>query len=71
MLLSAGLDAILLAASVPVWVWATLVMIGFVALTALTMWLARFPVERKPPPVLPPRDEGPPATNDERPAASD
>jgi len=56
-----ALDVVVLAA-VPAWVWATLVMIGFVALTVLTMWLARFPVMRKPPPVLPPRqDDEPPA----------
>ena len=55
----------------PAWVWATLVMAGFVALTVFTMWLARFPIERKPPPVLPPDDERPPATSDERPATGD
>jgi hypothetical protein len=38
-----------LAAAVPAWVWATLVMAGFVVVSALTMWLARFAVERKPP----------------------
>jgi hypothetical protein len=52
-LLPLAVDPVVLAA-VPTWVWATLVMIGFVALTALTMWLARYPVMRKPPPVLPP-----------------
>jgi hypothetical protein len=49
-------DAVVLAA-VPVWVWATLVMIGFVALTVVTMWLARYPVERRPPPLAPPPAE--------------
>lgn len=54
-----ALAAVVLAAA-PVWVWATLVMIGFVALTVFTMWLARFPVERQPPPfVPPPKDDGP------------
>lgn len=53
-----------IAASGPAWVWATLVTIGFVALSALTMWLARVPVRRKPPPVLPPRTDDPPATSD-------
>lgn len=44
-----------IAAAGPVWVWATLVMIGFVALSALTMWLTRLPVRRVPPPVSPPQ----------------
>jgi len=38
----------------PAWIWATLIMIGFVALSAATMWLARIPVRRTPPPIEPP-----------------
>lgn len=58
-------------AAAPVWVWATLVMIGFVALTALTMWLARYPVMRKPPPVLPPGGSNGKDANEKRQSASD
>ncbi len=32
------------------WLWAALIMAGFVALTALTMWLVRLPLRRRPPP---------------------
>ena len=45
-----------LAAAVPTWVWATLLMAGFVALTLFTMWLARYPVRWRPPPIAPPRE---------------
>jgi hypothetical protein len=38
---------------VPKWVWATLVMTGFVALSAVTMFLARGPLRHPPPPVQP------------------
>lgn len=34
----------------PAWIWATLMMAGFVALTALTMALARFAVKERPAP---------------------
>ena len=40
-------------AAVPAWVWAIFVMAGFVALSAFTMWLTRFPVRRVPPPLVP------------------
>jgi len=43
--------------AVPAWVWAILVMAGFVALSAFTMWLTRFPVRRVPPPLLPKEGE--------------
>ncbi len=43
-------------ASAPAWIWATLIMIGFVALSALTMWLIRIPLRQAPPP-LAKRDE--------------
>jgi hypothetical protein len=36
---------------VPKWAWATLVMAGFVALSVVTMVLARGPVRHAPPPV--------------------
>ncbi len=39
----------LFAASAPSWVWATLLMIAFVAVTLGTMWLVRYPVRRLPP----------------------
>ena len=41
----------LLLASAPAWIWATLIMIGFVALSALTMWLIRIPLRQAPPPL--------------------
>ncbi len=39
----------LLASGPPAWVWATLLMAGFAALTVLTMLLARIPTLRPPP----------------------
>ena len=39
----------LFAASVPSWVWATLLMALFVAVSIGTMWLVRYPVRRLPP----------------------
>ncbi len=36
----------------PTWVWAALLMAGFVGLTVLTVVLARFAVLRTPPPVI-------------------
>ena len=62
-MLPPALNTVVLAAA-PAWVWATLVMIGFVVLTVLTMWLARFPVTRKPPPVVPPPAEDSDSTSD-------
>lgn len=47
-LLSADVGA-LLAAGPPAWVWATLLMAGFAALTVFTMLLARIPTLRPPP----------------------
>ncbi len=47
-LLSADVGA-LLAACPPAWVWATLLMAGFAALTVFTMLLARIPTLRRPP----------------------
>jgi hypothetical protein len=52
----------LLLASVPAWVWAMLIMIGFVALSALTMWLVRIPLRQQPPSVS--KDDDP-ASKDE------
>ena len=43
-------DAAVLAAGPPAWVWATLLMAGFAALTVFTMLLARIPTLRPPPP---------------------
>ncbi len=40
-----------LLAATPAWVWAALLMAGFVALTVLTMALARIPARRAPPPL--------------------
>ncbi len=40
-----------LLAATPAWVWAVLLMAGFVALTVLTMALARIPARRAPPPL--------------------
>ena len=48
-LFSADVGA-LLAAGPPAWIWATLLMAGFAALTVLTMLLARIPTLRPPPP---------------------
>ena len=39
----------LLAAGPPAWVWATLLMAGFAALTVFTMLLTRIPTLRRPP----------------------
>ncbi len=39
----------LLATGPPAWVWATLLMAGFAALTVFTMLLARIPTLRPPP----------------------
>ena len=46
-------------ANAPAWIWATLIMIGFVVLSALTMWLIRFPLRRAPPPLTTKDDEEP------------
>ena len=48
-LLSADVGALLVAGP-PAWVWATLLMAGFAALTVFTMALARIPTLRPPPP---------------------
>ena len=45
--------------SAPAWIWATLIMIGFVALSALTMWLIRLPLRQAPPPLTKQHDEDP------------
>jgi hypothetical protein len=34
--------------AVPAWVWATLLMIAFVAVSAGTMWLARYAIRQPP-----------------------
>ncbi len=47
-LLTADVGA-LLAAGLPAWVWATLLMAGFAALTVFTMLLVRIPTLRPPP----------------------
>ena len=45
-----GADAgVALVAGPPAWVWATLLMAGFAALTVFTMLLARIPTLRPPP----------------------
>ena len=44
----------LLASGGPKWVWAALLMAGFVALSALTMALTRIPARHTPPPLVPP-----------------
>ena len=49
--------AVLVLSAVPAWVWAILVMAGFVALSVFTMWLTRFPLRRVPPPLVPPPAE--------------
>ncbi|MCH8949213.1 MAG: hypothetical protein IIB87_02415 [Chloroflexi bacterium] len=41
-------DAAVLVAGPPAWVWATLLMAGFAALTVFTMLLARIPTLRPP-----------------------
>ena len=41
-------DATVLVAGPPAWVWATLLMAGFAALTVFTMLLARIPTVRPP-----------------------
>ncbi len=46
----------LVASGAPTWIWATLVMVGFVGLTLLTMALARTPVRRAPPPLDAPEE---------------
>jgi hypothetical protein len=40
----------LLAAGVPRWIWAALLMAAVLAVTVLTMWLVRYPIRRVPPP---------------------
>lgn len=45
-------DPLLASGGVPSWVWAALLMAGFVGLSLLTMALARFPVRRRPPPLV-------------------
>jgi hypothetical protein len=47
----------LMLTSAPAWIWATLIMIGFVALSALTMWLMRIPLRQAPPPPLTKEDD--------------
>ncbi|MDZ4278379.1 MAG: DUF2007 domain-containing protein, partial [Dehalococcoidia bacterium] len=52
-LLSAGalpLAATLVASGAPAWVWAALIVTGFVGLSGFTIWLARFPTRWTPPP---------------------
>ena len=44
-----SVDATVLVAGPPAWVWATLLMAGFAALTVFTMALARIPTLRPPP----------------------
>ena len=56
---AAQLPSLPLASGAPAWIWATLLMAAFVAITALTMWLIRFPLRRTPPPVPPPPRELP------------
>ena len=58
---AAQLPSLPLASGAPVWIWATLLMAAFVAITVLTMWLVRFPLRHTPPPVAPP----PTARNEE------
>jgi hypothetical protein len=36
-----------LIANVPTWIWASLIMIAFVVVSAIAMWLVRFPIERR------------------------
>ena len=43
----------LLASGAPKWIWATLIMAGFVGLTGLTMALARISTRQRPPPARP------------------
>jgi membrane protein implicated in regulation of membrane protease activity len=56
--------AALIAADVPRWIWAALLMAAVVAVTVLTMWLVRYPLRR----MLPPsREEAePPSRKDAR-----
>ena len=56
-LLSADVGA-LLASGPPAWVWATLLMAGFAALTVFTMLLARIPTLRPPPPLDTDEEDG-------------
>ncbi len=55
--------------AVPPWVWATLLMIAFVAVSALTMWFARYalrePTARSPGEIAN-RDDGPRPEDDAR-----
>jgi hypothetical protein len=48
----------LLAADLPRWIWATLLMVAFVGLTLVTIALVRYPVRRVSP--APSQDEGAP-----------
>ena len=47
--LPSGIAGVVLAAGPPAWVWATLLMAGFAALTVFTMLLARIPILKPPP----------------------
>jgi len=47
------MDAVVVLAATPAWVWATLVMVAFVGLSVATMWLTRLPLRRAPPRVAP------------------
>ncbi len=49
--LLSAIVSVVLVASPPSWVWATLLMAGFAALTVFTMLLARIPTLRSPPPL--------------------
>ncbi len=44
-------DVWLMSGGAPTWVWAVLLTVGFVVLSALTMALARLPAQRAPPPL--------------------
>ena len=49
--LLSAIAGVVLVAGPPAWVWATLLMAGFAALTVFTMVLARIPTLRSPPPL--------------------
>jgi hypothetical protein len=53
--------------TIPKWVWATLIMTGFVALSVATMALIRWPVRNQPPPVEQGQGPGGPAAEDAAP----
>ncbi len=56
--------AVVVLAAVPVWVWATLIMAAFAALTVFTMWLARIPTLGSPPETRHERADGEEADTD-------